>query len=85
MFRILILAGIRPWVYISFHAVIVFGLGKNLLFKSILGLCEYIQIQLTFAPGMVRKCQIVEDARPAENMAALCHFGSLGRIQTDRA
>jgi hypothetical protein len=25
---------------ISFHAVVVFGLGKNLLFKSILGLCE---------------------------------------------
>ena len=24
---------------ISFHAVVVFGLGKNLLFKSILGLC----------------------------------------------
>ena len=25
---------------ISFHAVIVFGLGKNLLFKSVLGHCE---------------------------------------------
>ena len=25
---------------ISFHAVLVFGLGKNLLFKSILGRCE---------------------------------------------
>ena len=25
---------------ISFHAVVVFGLGKNLLFKSILGHCE---------------------------------------------
>ena len=25
---------------ISFHAVVVFGLGKNLLFKSILGRCE---------------------------------------------
>ena len=24
---------------ISFHAVVVFGLGKNLLFKSILGRC----------------------------------------------
>ena len=24
---------------ISFHAVVVFGLGKNLLFKSILGHC----------------------------------------------
>jgi hypothetical protein len=26
---------------ISFHAVVVFGLGKNLLFKSILGLCDW--------------------------------------------
>ena len=25
---------------ISFHAVVVFGLGKNFLFKSILGCCE---------------------------------------------
>ena len=25
---------------ISFHAVIVFGLGKNLLFKSVLGHCD---------------------------------------------
>ena len=27
------------WV-VSFHAVIVFGLGMNLLFKSVLGHCE---------------------------------------------
>ena len=26
---------------ISFHAVIVFGLGKNFLFKSALGFCAY--------------------------------------------
>ena len=25
---------------ISFHAVVVFGLGKDLLFKSVLGHCE---------------------------------------------
>ena len=25
---------------LSFHAVVVFGLGKNLLFKSVLGPCE---------------------------------------------
>ena len=25
---------------ISFHAVVVFGLGKNLLFKSMLGRCD---------------------------------------------
>ena len=38
MSRILILADIRPMGY-SFHAVVVLGLGKNLLFKSILGRC----------------------------------------------
>ena len=27
-----------PWG-ISFHAIVVFGLGKNLLFKSVLGHC----------------------------------------------
>ena len=27
---------------ISFHAVVVFGLGKNLLFKSMLGRCDYV-------------------------------------------
>ena len=33
---------------ISFHAVVVFGLGKNLLFKSILGRCdvEYFEVAL---------------------------------------
>ena len=35
MCRILILADIRPMGK-SFHAVVVFGLGKNLLFKSTL-------------------------------------------------
>ena len=42
MCRILILADIRPISIsraISVHAVIGFGLGKNLLFKSILGRC----------------------------------------------
>ena len=33
-----ILADFRPRL-ISFHAVIVFGLGKNLLFKSVLRHC----------------------------------------------
>ena len=33
---------------ISFHAVVIFGLGKNLLFKYILGRCA-IQITLSFA------------------------------------
>ena len=29
---------------ISFHAVVVFGLGKNLLFKSVLGHCGQVTI-----------------------------------------
>ena len=41
MCRILILVDIRPKLWgISFHAVVVFGLGKNLLFKSIPGRCD---------------------------------------------
>ena len=31
---------------ISFHAVIVFGLGKNLLFKSALGHCEELTVHV---------------------------------------
>ena len=38
MWRISILADIRP---MGFHAVVVFGLGKNLLFKSVLGHCVH--------------------------------------------
>ena len=36
MCKILILADIRP------NAVVVFGLGKNLLFKSVLGRCDQL-------------------------------------------
>ena len=40
MWGISTLADLRPKLWgISFHAVVVFGLGKNLLFKSILGHC----------------------------------------------
>ena len=38
MCRILILADIRP-KGVGFHAVVVFGMGKDFLFKSILGHC----------------------------------------------
>ena len=30
---------------VSFHAVVVFGLGKNLLFKSILGRCDLTALE----------------------------------------
>ena len=33
---------------ISVHAVVVFGLGKNLLFKYILGRCEIIMVRCYF-------------------------------------
>ena len=51
MFRILIPADILPMgdIYIwaiSFHAVVVFALGKNLLFKSVLGHCASTSIAL---------------------------------------
>ena len=36
---------------ISFHAVVVFGLGKNLLFKSILGQCGLGLIHVEGTPG----------------------------------
>ena len=40
MWGISILADFRP----SFHAVVVFGLGKNLSFKSVLGHCVLIAL-----------------------------------------
>ena len=47
-----ILADSRPMGYkcISFHAVVVFGLGKNLLFKSTLGrfLLRYIKAMIYY-------------------------------------
>ena len=30
---------------ISFHSMVVFGLGKNLLFKSVLGRCELVSCE----------------------------------------
>ena len=39
---ILSLAVFRPLGFISIHAVIVFVLGENLLFKSVLGHCDSI-------------------------------------------
>ena len=42
MCRILILVDIKPMGYN--HAVVVFALGKNLLFKSVLGHCDLIRV-----------------------------------------
>ena len=41
-----ILADLRP-MGLSLHAVVVFGVGKNLLFKSVLGRCEIVHITTT--------------------------------------
>ena len=45
---------------ISFHTVVVFGLGKNLLFKSVLGHCDQnnaegytVVIQRIFSSGLI--------------------------------
>ena len=48
---------------ISFHAVAVFGLGKNLLFKSVLGHCELLLVLVVEGDGpylfhLVRSYQI---------------------------
>ena len=51
MCRILILADIRPMGY-KLHAVVVFGLGKNLLFKSVLGRCGKIKITSEIKPPL---------------------------------
>ena len=39
MWGISIIADFRPMWYISFHAALFFGLGKDFLFKSALGHC----------------------------------------------
>ena len=39
---------------ISFHAVVVFGLGKNLLFKSVLGHCDYVLYYIRIIQQEVR-------------------------------
>ena len=48
MWGISILVDFRP-MGISFHAVIVFGLGKNLLFKSVLGHCGIVHPRPDFS------------------------------------
>ena len=51
MWGILILADFRP-MGISFHAVVVFGLGKNLLFESTLGRCGYLMTLRSMERGV---------------------------------
>ena len=48
MWGIAILADLRP-MGVRFHAVVVFGLGKNLLFKSGLGRCA-IRVLVPLTP-----------------------------------
>ena len=42
---------------ISFHAAVVFGLGKNLLFKSILGRCVMFSKQINYVHTYVFSCE----------------------------
>ena len=59
MCRILILADIRPMgPGISFHVMVVFGLGRNLSFKSILGRCDTSDFY--FSPRRVEIMNFVE-------------------------
>ena len=61
MCRILILADIRPMLWgISFHAVVVFGLGKDLLFKSVLGHCVKLDSKvLTISKYVPETCNLI--------------------------
>ena len=52
MWRILILAILDLWG-ISFHGVVVYGLGKDLLFEYVLGRCEE---QLMFFDNIPQYC-----------------------------
>ena len=53
---------------ISFHAVIVFGLGKNVLFKSVLGHCVWVSMLVR----NVSKLNITL----SKNDKQKCHFDS---------
>ena len=63
MWGISIIADFRP-MCISFHAVVVFDLGKNLLFKSALGhcvvkryLCQNLRSDFHFLPSITKSYQ----------------------------
>ena len=43
---------------ISFHAMVVFGLGKDLLFKSVLGHCVLLRILIALALEFVSDLNI---------------------------
>ena len=48
MWGISILADFRPIWGISFHTVVIFGLGKDFLFKSVLGHCDILRFHEQF-------------------------------------
>ena len=59
MWGISILADFRP-MGIRFHAVVVFVLGKNLLFKSVLGRCVLLSLGTEKCSGTVKRLQKLE-------------------------
>ena len=64
-FQFLLILDLRG---ISFHAMVVFGLSKNLLFKSVLGHFDKLEIQSQLKPlGRVLKyylCSCLDIKRP---------------------
>ena len=61
---------------ISFHAVIVFGLGKNLLFKSVLGHCGVIVKSNHISPTLRMKKSQLFFGQNLENptiVAGICY------------
>ena len=48
---------------ISFHAMVVFGLGKNLLFKSVLGRCDETYCAALVTVSKVAKVTLIRSLR----------------------
>ena len=68
---------------ISFHAVVVFGLGKNLLFKSILGRCvKLLTSGLQLLVPMKKKLKQKSFFKKATNGFVTVYNGGRGRPKT---
>ena len=71
---------------ISFHAVVVFGLGKNLLFKSILGRCDGRSADAQKSIEDFRNCftQLLEPHEITIMKERQCEYFPLALFGTER-
>ena len=82
MCRILIHADIRP-MGISFHAVVVFGLGKNLLFKYILARCESCVLTMfKYIPAAQKTVPFLSKCQNQQNTVDIDFERSLALLYT---